>query len=222
VRSSRRVPLKRLIQISTSNHIDRRAVLTAGGHVEGDFRQFLIFFLGCRHSLSRPPDKGAPSPHARLHPTSDCNLRSHVRLLNGCHSVWQKLIDNPMMPSPFGHTYVPTANYQIKLGAKHGRWLYWGNKKQFPHSGVFAWLESGGTRPDCRCHGWNVANQKFFRAPVRFDFLATGRENGGPTEVIDKGRLISQESLSFLDRMSPSTWQLWFPYDHCESNWCYL
>jgi hypothetical protein len=23
------------------------------------------------------------------------------------------------------------------------------------------------------------------RAPVRFDFLATGRENGGPTEVID-------------------------------------
>jgi hypothetical protein len=24
-----------------------------------------------------------------------------------------------------------------------------------------------------------VANQKFFRAPARFDFLATGRENGG-------------------------------------------
>jgi hypothetical protein len=32
-----------------------------------------------------------------------------------------------------------------------------------------------------------VANQKFFRAPVRFDFLATGRENGGQTEVIDYG-----------------------------------
>jgi hypothetical protein len=77
------------------------------------------------------------------------NLRSHVRyldrsLLNGCHSVWQKLIDNPMMPSPFGHMCKQLSNYQIKLGAKHGRWLYWGNKNQFPHLGVFAWLESGG------------------------------------------------------------------------------
>jgi hypothetical protein len=28
--------------------------------------------------------------------------------------------------------------------------------------------------------GDRVANQKFFRAPARFDFLATGCENGGP------------------------------------------
>jgi hypothetical protein len=36
----------------------------------------------------------------------------------------------------------------------------------------------------------NVANQKFFRAPVCFDFLATGRENGDQTEVIDYGSYI--------------------------------
>jgi hypothetical protein len=30
-----------------------------------------------------------------------------------------------------------TANYQIKLGAKHGRWLYWGNKKKNSTFGVF-------------------------------------------------------------------------------------
>jgi hypothetical protein len=30
-----------------------------------------------------------------------------------------------------------------------------------------------------------VANQKFFRTPVRFDFLVNGRDNGSPTEVID-------------------------------------
>jgi hypothetical protein len=60
-------------------------------------------------------------------------------LLNGCHSVWQKLIDNPMMPSPFGHICK-----QIKFGAKHSRWLYLGNKKKKnPHSGGFL-------------HGWKV------------------------------------------------------------------
>jgi hypothetical protein len=31
----------------------------------------------------------------------------------------------------------------------------------------------------------NVANQLFFRAPMRFDFLANGRGNGSQTEVID-------------------------------------
>jgi hypothetical protein len=107
-----------------------------------------------------------------------------------------------MMPSPVGHM-CKQPKYQIKRGAKHGRWLYWGNKKQFPHSGFFAWLESGGGLGGVERNGrtWlhlvlastrlplsrleTVANQRFFRAPVRFDFLATGRENEGPTEVID-------------------------------------
>jgi hypothetical protein len=31
----------------------------------------------------------------------------------------------------------------------------------------------------------NGANQLFFRAPIRFDFLATGRGIGSQTEVID-------------------------------------
>jgi hypothetical protein len=44
----------------------------------------------------------------------------------------------------------------------------------------------------------NVANQKFFRAPVCFDFLATGRENGDQTEVIDYGSYIA------LSLQSPS------------------
>jgi hypothetical protein len=30
-----------------------------------------------------------------------------------------------------------------------------------------------------------VANQKFFRTPVRLDFLVNGRDNGSPTEAID-------------------------------------
>jgi hypothetical protein len=57
VRSSRRVPLKRLMQISTSNHIDRRAVPTAGGHV---VKALLVqeVFLTCEvgHEISLAVD----------------------------------------------------------------------------------------------------------------------------------------------------------------------
>jgi hypothetical protein len=42
----------------------------------------------------------------------------------------------------------------------------------------------------------NVVNQKFFRPPVRFDFLATGRENGGPTEVIDNHNCYVQVTIA--------------------------
>jgi hypothetical protein len=44
----------------------------------------------------------------------------------------------------------------------------------------------------------NVANQKFFRAPVRFDFLATGRENGAK-----RGLLITATKV-FTIRQDPA------------------